>query len=87
MIQISPDEFIGATLLGLRVIDTDCATVLEATWDDNEEVNDGRYDNSMFVNIETSKGTLQFVAYSNHNGYYGHVTRVISQQLNHKETL
>lgn len=26
----------------------------------------------MFVNFTTSKGVLQFVAYNDHNGYYGH---------------
>ena len=26
----------------------------------------------MFVNINTSNGLLQFAAYNNHNGYYGH---------------
>lgn len=28
--------------------------------------------NAMFVNIETSKGLLQFNIYNTHNGYYGH---------------
>ena len=41
----------------------------------------------MFVNITTSKGVLQFVAYNEHNGYYGHSACVISKQLNHEECL
>ena len=36
----------------------------------------------MFINIETSKGTLQFAVYNCHNGYYGHAVKVISEQLN-----
>lgn len=41
----------------------------------------------MFVNLETSKGTLQLTTYNAHNGYYGHTSVVISKQLNHKECL
>lgn len=43
--------------------------------------------NLMFVNINTDKGLLQFVAYNSHNGYYGHDAVVISEQLNHEERL
>ena len=32
--------------------------------DDGDEV--------VFINVETDRGTLQFVAYTMHNGYYGH---------------
>lgn len=31
----------------------------------------------MFINISTSKGLLQFVAYNGHNGYYSHDAVVI----------
>jgi hypothetical protein len=41
----------------------------------------------MFVDIETDKGTLQFVAYNSHNGYYGHRVRVSSKQLRITDTL
>lgn len=34
----------------------------------------------MFVNIETSKGTLQFALYNAHNGYYGHTAIVHSRE-------
>lgn len=37
---------------------------------------------TMFVTLETTAGTLQFVAYNDHNGYYGHEAVVISMQLN-----
>lgn len=33
----------------------------------------------MFVNINTNRGTLQFVAYNEHNGYYGHSAGVVSR--------
>lgn len=42
---------------------------------------------AMFVNIETSEGLLQFVAYNSHNGYYGHEAVLISKQLNVSERL
>ncbi len=35
----------------------------------------------MFVNLETNKGTLQFVAYNEHNGHYGHEAKVTCKQL------
>lgn len=86
------DEFVGATLLGLRVINTDGKTASEIKpdedyRDDDFDDSDGRFDNAMFVNIETDRGTLQFTAYNEHNGYYGHTARVVSQQLTHEETL
>lgn len=39
----------------------------------------------VFVNINTSKGTLQFAAYNSQNGYYGHTVKIISHQLNHED--
>jgi hypothetical protein len=42
---------------------------------------------AMFVDIETDRGVLQFVAYNAHNGYYGHKARVQSTQLRHTVTL
>ncbi len=42
---------------------------------------------SMFINVETSKGLLQFVCYNSHNGYYSHNAIVISRQLNLSEEL
>jgi hypothetical protein len=44
-------------------------------------------DNAMFVNVETDRGTLQFVLYNSHNGYYGHKARVVSEQLKREEYL
>lgn len=34
---------------------------------------------AMFINVETTKGLLQFVAYNEHNGYYGHDVLLVSK--------
>ena len=44
-------------------------------------------DACIFINVNTDRGTLQFKAYNNHNGYYGHMVRVHSEQLKLEETL
>jgi hypothetical protein len=75
------DEFIGATVTGISITDT----VLN-----NKKIGELEFLDAggvMFVNIETDKGLLQFVAYNAHNGYYGHESVIISKQLNHSETL
>lgn len=41
----------------------------------------------MFVNLKTNIGILQFTAYNEHSGYYGHDAIVISEQLNHEDIL
>jgi len=73
-------EFEGANLLNIFLVDTNLNVERY-----NEEKLYSPY--LMFVNIETDKGLLQFVAYNDHNGYYGHSAIVISEQLNHKEVL
>ncbi len=40
-----------------------------------------------FVNIETDKGTLQFVVYNSHNGYYGHDIRIWIDSFDYYELL
>jgi hypothetical protein len=42
---------------------------------------------SMFIDIITSKGVLQFACYNSHNGYYSHSACVESNQLNLSESL
>lgn len=74
------DEFIGADLFSVSVVD-------EAL---NSKAMQDRYTDEggiMFVNLETSAGTLQFVAYNDHNGYYGHSAVLISNQLNEQTIL
>lgn len=72
------NEFVGALLNEIRLTDT----LLQVTDFDKEYAGD-----VMFVNFETSQGTLQFVAYNDHNGYYGHQAVVMSEQLDHTEVL
>lgn len=71
-------EFIGATIREIHLTDT----LLKVKKFKKEHAG-----NIMFVNIETDKGTLQFVAYNDHNGYYGHDAIVLSKQLKHQENL
>jgi hypothetical protein len=72
------EDFVGGTLLNVTVTDTALATV------DVPNIYEGGI---MFVNIETDRGVLQFVAYNEHNGYYGHQAKVISNQVDHSEFL
>lgn len=74
-------EFIGAELKSLAIVDTAL---------NNKKIEELEYLDSggaMFVNLETSEGLLQFVAYNAHNGYYGHEAVLVSKQLNHAESL
>lgn len=76
-------DFIGARISSIEIVDT--------------ELNKERFDKEfeygfseggiMFVNINTSKGILQFTAYNQQNGYYGHEAVVLSEQLNKEEYL
>lgn len=57
-------DFIGAEVLGVSGTDAKLAGI---------ELPKGIYEGSAtYVNIETSAGLLQFVAYNEHNGYYSH---------------
>lgn len=72
-------EFIGAEFLSVEVTDTKLAHV------EMRNIYEG---SCMFVNINTSKGLLQFVAYNEHNGYYGHeAVVVVNGTTQHSETL
>lgn len=76
------EEFIGAYLISVKVTDTALKT-----WDVLKEIVDNYEGHVMFVNLETSKGLLQFVAYNEHNGYYGHEACIVSKQVNRRVTL
>jgi hypothetical protein len=84
-------KFIGAQLFGIELTDTNRSnTVFTYSW--SRELDDREYisldaGDVMFVDIKTSVGTLQFVAYNSHNGYYGHSATVTSKQLTHETTL
>jgi hypothetical protein len=74
-------DFIGSELLRISITDTAL---------NNKEIEEIEYlgcGDTMFVNLETSEGHLQFVTYNCHNGYYGHEAVLISKQLNCKERL
>lgn len=75
------EYFIGANLRNVTVTDTALKTY---EVDDLEYLDAGGV---MFVNIETSRGVLQFVAYNAHNGYYGHEAKIECKQLQHSEIL
>jgi len=78
MTNDDPSEFIGANLISVDIVDT-CLVKDKAP-----ALYEG---DAMFVNFETSAGTLQFVAYNAHNGYYGHEAVVVSKQLEHSVSL
>ena len=79
----NPQDFVGASLLGVSTTDTALSTkIIESNGADSRDEG-----GIMFVNLETNKGVLQFVAYNSHNGYYGHTATVESEQLKHSETL
>lgn len=71
-------RFIGAKLYDIKLVDTALNTQKLV------DVYDGGI---MFVNFETDRGTLQFVAFNEHNGYYGHDAFIESEQLNAKVIL
>lgn len=81
-----PRFFIGATLLGVKLTDDSLnpAAFNKSGVDPTSKYFSGGL---MFVDIETDRGVLQFVAYNEHNGYYGHEASVKSVQLSHSECL
>ena len=83
------DKFVGAELLGVKITDTNRSTKHFTTgWseegDNNIALDEG---DTLFVDIETDRGNLQFVAYNAQNGYYGHAARVSSEQLTLEKVL
>ena len=79
-------EFEGAELKEITLTDVALKTEIFKSKDIDLE-GDWEKPNLMFVNFSTDKGLLQFAAYNEHNGYYGHNAIVISEQLNHQEVL
>jgi hypothetical protein len=81
MSEDNVDSFVGATLIDIKLTDTELKT---GTIEELGNLDEGGL---IFVDLITNIGTLQFVAYNIHNGYYGHTAKVISTQLNHEECL
>jgi hypothetical protein len=78
------DRFVNADLYDITLTDTSLNTkTIEEMFPYGLETPGS----IMFVNLDTSEGLLQFTVYNDHNGYYGHSAYVISEQLNHEETL
>lgn len=72
-------EFVGAKLKSVTVVDEK----LEST--DAPDIYEGGL---MFINIDTTIGLLQFVAYNEHNGYYSHDAVLIENEtIVHQEYL
>lgn len=72
--------YIGSEYLGLDIVNEALSTVTSVP-----PIYEGSV---MFVNVNTSRGTFQFVAYNEHNGYYGHhAVVVVSGVTVHEETL
>jgi hypothetical protein len=67
-------DFVGAELREIKLTDDLLETTVVPDYATIEC-------NTMFVTFETSNGTLQFVAYNDHNGYYGHEAWVKSTQV------
>ncbi len=70
------DDFIGATVAECYISDEALESV------DLVEIYEG---GMTFFNVNTSKGTLQLVAYNEHNGYYSHGAVLIKQGELHLE--
>lgn len=82
----NPQKFVGANLYSVKLTDTELNE--EEMKANNLNPNEKWFEGGvMFVNLETNKGTLQFVAYNEHNGYYGHEATVQCTQLTHTKWL
>jgi len=74
------NDFVGAKVLAIKRVAADYSK-LPIVPDDDEFIN------TIFVDIETNIGVLQFAAYNAHNGYYGHEVKIVSEQLTISEEL
>jgi hypothetical protein len=76
----TPQDFIGAEILGISLTNEALQTEKYLPPNDYETA-------IIFVNINTDRGVLQFVAYNCHNGYYGHTVSISSSKLKYSTTL
>lgn len=81
-------KFIGAELRGVSITDTNLTSrEFLRGYSGHAKTKAPIYldeGDTLFVNLATDRGTLQFAAYNSHNGYYGHEARVSSAQLKHE---
>ena len=66
-------SFIGSELKNVYVTDTKLGTIVSNM---KEDLDAG---SAMFINVETTNGLLQFVAYNEHNAYYVHEVKLVSK--------
>lgn len=66
------DYFIGAELLDVKEVDS--ADLIKSPYIDDSHEGEGG--GTIFINLNTSKGELQFAVYNYHNGFYSHTVRV-----------
>jgi hypothetical protein len=78
MSEDNVEEFIGSNLLDVKIVDTALNERCHVDTDEGD---------TMFVNLYTTAGLLQFVVYNCHNGYYGHTAIVLSEQIDHSESI
>lgn len=81
-------EFLGAKLIEIKVNAYPLSKVVDepmGTYPFEDEYLDRR--EVIFINLETSKGTLQFTLYNYQNAYSGHNIQIKSTQLNLAESI
>ena len=78
------DDFVGSELLNVTQVDN-CLN--ERIFKNEFGSSGGEVDDTLFINLETSVGNLQFVLFNSHNGYYGHKVLVNSTWVTIEETL
>lgn len=89
------NKYKGATLLDLKITDTQLKSFnqeeLTGDFNNKDFDEDGKirlYEGeAIFVDIITNVGVLQFCAYNEHNGYYGHSVVIESKTLTYKTCL
>lgn len=89
------NKYKGATLLDLKITDTQLKSFnqeeLTGDFNNKDFDEDGKirlYEGeAIFVDIITNVGVLQFCAYNEHNGYYGHEVVIESKKLTYKTCL
>ena len=73
------EKFIGSNLNDILVVDKALKV-----YQPFREISE---DDAIFVNLLTNRGTLQFVVYNEHNGFYGHRVIVESKTFNLKSRI
>jgi hypothetical protein len=78
------DYFIGAEVLNVSIVSDEDGNIKTRYIESGIKI---PFDYTMFVNVETTKGTIQFAVYNAHNGYYGHRVSIIWNDDTVKDTV